>query len=226
MRIQSVACAFVLLLLGAASLDAQGTRRRTPATKPSDPVSTQTATTKEGRTVILKSDGTWEYAKESEEAPATTTARSGLKNSTLSFEAGLVYQSGDVKPVARVTFYLLDDDLGKILKGAGLKTCLLSSGNADVDLISTFARSSRAPSLECYIDFYPAAITALKPHVLQSVTTDFGGKASFATVAAGMYYLMGVTGTPRTAVIWNLKVDLKPGQISVTLDQNNAAPTV
>lgn len=61
MRIQSLAGALVLLLLGAASLDAQGTRRRTPATKPSEPVSTQTATTKDGRTVILKSDGTWQF---------------------------------------------------------------------------------------------------------------------------------------------------------------------
>lgn len=80
MRIQSVAGAFVFLLLGAASLDAQGTRRRTPAPKPSDPVSTQTATTKDGRTVILKSDGTWQF-EPTTPRPSPTPANSLVKQS-------------------------------------------------------------------------------------------------------------------------------------------------
>ena len=145
MRIQSTVRAFVLLLLCAASLHAQGTRRRTPATRPSEPVSTQTTTTKDGRTVILKSDGTWEYAKEPEEASATTVARPGRNNSTLSLEAGLVFKSGDVKPVARVTFYLLDDDRAKILEGAGLQPWrkFTSGGNADEELVDAFASSVR-----------------------------------------------------------------------------------
>ena len=67
-------------------------------------------------------------------------------------------------------------------------------------------------------------MTALTPHILQTITTDFGGKASFQPVATGTYYLMGVTETPSGGwAVWNLRVDLKPGQNSVTLDQNNAA---
>src|SRR5437868_2853289 len=41
--------------------------------------------------------------------------------STLTLEAGLVYKSGDVKPVPRNEFYLLDDDAEKILKDAGIE---------------------------------------------------------------------------------------------------------
>ncbi|MDQ3219604.1 MAG: hypothetical protein M3Q26_02505 [Acidobacteriota bacterium] len=62
----------------------------------------------------------------------------------------------------------------------------------------------------------------MKPHIVQSVTTDFSGKAKFAAVAAGTYYLMGFGSTPRGFVIWNLKVALKAGETPIILDQNNA----
>lgn len=218
----------VMLILCTSNLHAQGTRKRTPTAQSSQPVSTQTATTKDGRTVMLKSDGTWEYAKEAQAANASNVPRSGRKNSNLSFEVGLVFKSGDVKPVARATFYLLDDDLAKILKEAGLQAPrrFSSGGNPEEDLVDAFASSVRFSSLEDYKEFYPAAMTALKPHIIQSVITDFGGKGSFEPVPAGTYYLMGVTETPRGYAIWNLKVDLKLGQNSVTLDQNNAATAI
>src|SRR5438552_1880647 len=101
-----------IVLVSATHLHGQTTRRRTPPSRPSEPITTQTATTKEGRTVILKSDGTWEYEKDN--VPTSTTKTPSVrKDATLSFEAGLVYKSGDVKPVARTTFYLLDNELGK-----------------------------------------------------------------------------------------------------------------
>jgi hypothetical protein len=67
---------------------------------------------------------------------------------------------------------------------------------------------------------------AIKPHIVQSITTDLTGKGTFERVAAGTYYLMGVMKTPRGHATWNLKVDLKPGNNSVTLDQNNAVTAV
>jgi hypothetical protein len=80
--------------------------------------------------------------------------------------------------------------------------------------------------LEGYKEFGPAAETALKPHIVQTVTTGFDGKATFEAVAAGTYYLMGMSSTPKGYVIWNLKVELKAGKNSVTLDQNNAVTAV
>src|SRR5437764_14620029 len=64
--------------------------------------STQTAVTRDGRTVILKNDGTWEYQQKVPNAIVPTVSK---QKGTLSIEAGLVFQSGDVKPVARTTFY-------------------------------------------------------------------------------------------------------------------------
>jgi hypothetical protein len=148
---------------------------------------------------------------------------------TLSFETGLVFKSGDVKPVARTTFYLLDDDLSKILADAGLQTPRgyeSGSGDTNKDLINSFASSIVYSLVPAFKNFYPAAMTALKPHTIETVTTDFSGKATFSPVAAGTYYLMGVSETPNGYVIWNFKVELKAGKNSVTLDQNNAATAV
>lgn len=80
----------------------------------------QTATTTEGRKVILNADGTWKYA----EAPAS----GGV---TLKLEAGLVYKTGGPQPVARTTFYLLDtfplDELDK----KGLSTEFIATCGAE-----------------------------------------------------------------------------------------------
>jgi len=51
---------------------------------------------------------------------------------------------------------------------------------------------------------------------------NFAGKAKFAPVAAGTYYILGVGSTPKGFVIWNLKVEVKAGEMPVVLDQNNA----
>lgn len=56
----------------------------------------QVATTKDGRKVILKSDGTWRYVDH------PTGEKSATAN--LSFDTGVVFKSGDVKPIARATF--------------------------------------------------------------------------------------------------------------------------
>ncbi len=147
----------------------------------------------------------------------------------LSFETGLVFRSGDVKPIARTTFYLLDNNLSKILIDAGLQTPKgHESGTNDInkDLINSFAGSIVFNLLPEYKDFHLAAMTALKPHTIQTVTTGFDGKATFQPTATGTYYLMGVSETPNGYVIWNLKVEIKPGKNSVILDQNNAATAV
>jgi hypothetical protein len=39
------------------------------------------------------------------------TATPAPASSSLSIDAGLIYSNGDVKPVARTTFYILDQDM-------------------------------------------------------------------------------------------------------------------
>ena len=198
-------------------------RQRPPApnTAAAD-ASTQTAVTRDGRTVILKNDGTWEYQQNALTPKAPTTSK---QTGVLSIEAGLVFQSGDVKPVARTTFYLLNADLAQILREAGIKPTDKLSESAeptDNDFVLSFAFANRYAALDKYQAFLPAALATIKPHIVQSVTTDFTGKAVFEPVPEGVYYLVGVATPAKAIVAWNLKVNVKAGQSSITLDQNNA----
>jgi len=143
----------------------------------------------------------------------------------LSIEAGLVFRSGDIKPVARTVFYLLDAHPGNILKEAGIKPADKSGMDLEdpEKLLFSLGLAMRYAELPSEQPFLAAAMEALKPHILQTVTTDFGGKAQFQPVVVGSYYLMGVAQTPKGLALWNIKVELNPGQNSFTLDQNNAA---
>src|SRR5688500_7274557 len=149
----------------------------------SKPVTTQTATTEDGRKVILKSNKTWAYAvgDSSPDEKQEVTRSVSKANSILSIETGLVFKSGDVKPLARTEFHILDDSLANILRNAGLKPpkSYGETGEADRDYVSAFAFASKYSSDPTYQEFYPRAIEALKPHIVQSVTTDFSGKARF-----------------------------------------------
>jgi hypothetical protein len=177
---------------------------------------TQTAITKDGRMVILKSDGTWEYAK----VDPTDTIQ---QNSTLSLEAALIFNSGDVKPVARTQFLLLDDEPGKLLKAAGIKTAepLRPEDDETRQLVFDFVFAQRSVILPNYAAFLEAALPVIKPHIIQSAITDFSGQAQFKPVHAGTYYLLGYTEVSRSRAGWNLELTLKPGSQKVTLDNNN-----
>src|SRR5262245_46985979 len=57
----------------------------------------QTAVTSDGKKVVLNADGTWKFAEPT----------SGV---TLKIEAGIAHKTGDLQPMARATFYLLEND--------------------------------------------------------------------------------------------------------------------
>lgn len=213
---------YVLTLILFLSVSLIEVGAQTRATTKPKAITTQTATTEDGKQVVLSSNGTWKYSSEND-SNLSTRPKGGRPNSNLSFETGLVFKSGDVKPIARTTFYLIDDDLARILRAAGLHAPQeYGGGDSDEDLINAYARSIKYSILPAYKDFYPTAKTALQSHVIQQATTDFSGKAEFPAVPSGTYYLMGMSETPRGYAIWNLRVELKPGKNSVTLDQNNA----
>src|SRR5439155_10501555 len=66
------------------------------------------------------------------------------------------------------------------------------------------------------------AVAATKPFVVQSVTTDFQGKARFTNVPAGTYYLFGYSNVGSSGAVWNLKTDVKSGENAIILDNRNA----
>lgn len=148
--------------------------------------------------------------------------------SVLSIEVGLVYASGDAKPVARNEFYLLDEDAEQILRdGKVEKKGKLKKHDLrflDTYALATLCVSSRdrCASLKDSLIYLQDSEVALKSHIIQRVITGFDGKAKFEPMAMGNCYLMGVYVRERGYVIWNLKVELKSETQNIILDQNNA----
>jgi hypothetical protein len=224
----------ILCLLLFATSGVSQTRRPRPTPAPEKPpISIQTATTKDGRTVLLKSDGTWEYTNDpivtappaAQTEPVSVPSASTALGS-LSLESALVFRSGDVKPMARVAFYLMDENLATVLRKAGLKVSSRYGNRADTDqnLLFEFGSAEKFPSLPDMASFRNSALEAMKPHIKANITTDFSGKATFTDIPPGDYYLVAVGITPRGFVVWNVPVSIKAGVASsITLDQNNAA---
>ncbi len=122
---------------------------------------------------------------------------------------------GGNQPVARTTFYLLDDDPEKLMRAAGVG----SEGALSVLDVFAFGVKydrRRTPA-------FTAATESIASHTKQTVMTDFNGKAQFTDIAPGRYFIFGTSNTRKGYAIWSLAVDIKAGQNSIILDQNNAA---
>jgi len=214
-------------------------------------VTTQTATTADGRTVILKSDGTWEYVQQPPAAPAPVATPKETKTvevqknektvapapvavpkvvarGDLSFQAAVVADSGNEKPIEGATFYLLDSDLNNILQSADLKP------DKRLSLLRTFAMANFGASMgiERSVKSFARAMDAVKTHIVATAISDTNGKGQFSSVAEGTYYLMNTSVISRTTgglndrmpVVWNVRVQIHEGANSIRLDQNNAVP--
>jgi hypothetical protein len=217
----------VFLVYGVITGQQHSSQDRTPSRRPTnartsqpDDNTEQIAVTQDGRAVILRSDGTWEYVRK---AP-TVNLSTAVQQATLSLEAALIFQSGDIKPVARTTFYLIDAHPGEILKAAGIQglsnPSKAESGEELVFDLSLALRTSIVPESAAFVR---TAMSTLKPHIVQSVMTDFTGKAQFEPVKPGVYYLFGVVEIGRSSAYWNLRLELQPRKYALTLDNNNAA---
>lgn len=146
------------------------------------------------------------------------------QKAALVLEAALVYRSGDVKPVARVEFFVLDASLATILTDARLvlpeSLDLLTRDKGEQMVIGYGKAMLNAPG---YDSFRLEAQRALKPHIVGVLQTDFQGKAELANLPAKPVYLVAASRAGRSWIVWNAKTDLKPGQNRILLDQNNAA---
>jgi hypothetical protein len=142
-------------------------------------------------------------------------------NAILKIEAGLVFRSGDVKPVARTTFYLLDADPAQVLKEGGVKR-ESEIEREELDPMFDLALALRFQTLEKNQTYLTAAMVALKPHIIGTAVTGFDGKAEFSPIITGTYNLMGVVPEiGKSSAFWNLKITLKAGPQTIVLDNHN-----
>ena len=155
----------------------------------------QVATTTDGKKVILNADGTWKY---SEASPGVT----------LKIEAGLVYRSGDVKPVARSPFALLALDPRPELMRLPRENQFPFNGIQKLEQ-------------NCWRGSYPEARAIIREHAHYTFTTGFDGKAELRDIVPGKYWLYGQPPGSKSCIMWIMEVDLTKDQ-SLTLDQNNA----
>jgi hypothetical protein len=130
----------------------------------------------------------------------------------LTFDAGLVMRSGDVKQVAREEFRLLSRSLIDILRDAQFDVAKYH--------LSGFGLSYKM-GLGKANDPETVAGDLVRKYTITSTVTDFSGKGHL-TAPVGMYYIFAISTLGDNIVIWNFKIDLKIDQ-SITLDQNNAA---
>jgi hypothetical protein len=155
--------------------------------------------------------------------PATKAVAKG----SIQLEAGLVFNSGDVKPVGRATFYLLKEDAKKVI----ITQEHLDLFNNDSSRLSV----TRNPTLEnwslygavLYMDgsLAPTFATTVKNDLdkvkVATTTTGFDGKATFDNVPVGDYYIFGVYKFGKQTTYWNLPISVKAGGNKIILDNEN-----
>jgi len=147
--------------------------------------------------------------------------RSEPEKSVVNLEVGIDYRIGGVQPVARQEFYLLDSDI---------------TASDELDEFSHMKDKSAEPNLKLW------ALTAfvrgvgsekerdklaniIKTHTVAKGTTDLQGKITFAPMPPGAYYVLGWSPTRKDyeIIIWNYRVDVKPGTQKISLSSSDAA---
>lgn len=226
MRFIGILITMVLITAGSASAQVKAKPKAPPKT-----VTTLPATTEDGKAVILSSNGTWKYASESatpaESAVITTkpSVTASTKKGTVDIEAGLVFNSGDVKPVGRATFYLLREDATKIV----LTQPHLDAHNLD---IGRFGRTETLDKWSMYAavlymdgslspTFAVAAKKSIDAASVAQATTGFDGKATIQDVPVGDYFLFGYYKFGKQTTYWSLPISVKAGTNKVVLDNDN-----
>lgn len=97
-------------------------------------------------------------------------------------------------------------DTGEIQPLAGQVFYILDRSTSDVTLLSAG---------------YAKAIESLKNQAIKFFITDSRGKAEIKGLKMKTYYICGVSKTPQGTGIWNVRINLKPGQNRLVLDSRN-----
>jgi uncharacterized protein YdeI (BOF family) len=148
-----------------------------------------------------------------------------VRTGKIDLEAGLVFNSGDVKPVVRADFYLFKDNAEKIV----ITQKHLDLYNQEIVPRGTtetlngwsmygavlYMNGRLTPS------FAVAVKKSLESSSVASSTTGLDGKATLEDVPVGDYYLFGYYKFGRETAYWNIPVSVKPGTNKIILSNDN-----
>jgi hypothetical protein len=108
---------------------------------------------------------------------------------------------------------LLKESFNNIVRNSGIQ---IPAGTSAFHALQ--AECQKGPN-EC-----KQLLSAVAAYSAGSVKVDADGKATFPAVAAGTYYVYGAVQYNKQPLLFDLRIDLRPGTNSVTLGERNATP--
>jgi hypothetical protein len=149
---------------------------------------------------------------------AAVNPTGGAANAVLTLASGFSAPAGTQNPVAGKMFVLLRDNFDNVLANGGFA---VPAGSSPY-IAMLRACTNRTPDCQ-------KASDAVNASAATGGRLDATGHGTFAAVAPGTYWIMGagvVAGAnpaDRKMLFWNVRVELRPGANSVTLDGSNGA---
>jgi hypothetical protein len=152
-----------------------------------------------------------------------------LNRGSLVMNARIIQGSGEMRPIAGETFYLLNADLILLPMEKGEESSPLRKKvyqehpNLGMVAMVMDARRRNAYSLGAEVlPFIEQSRPLWERHVITSLKTDAHGNGVFKNLKPGDYWLMGRTDTGAGAAFWNQRVSVERGENKIMLDEGNA----
>jgi hypothetical protein len=131
----------------------------------------------------------------------------------LALASGFPQEAGKPNPAGNHGFYLLNDPVDSALAKGGFRP---PPGLSPVDGMNAVC-TRQTPDCQ-------KAVAAIIQDSATAVKSDNDGKAVFPAVRPGIYYLFGMGQHRGKPILWNVRVQIKAGENSVTLDEGNSSP--
>src|SRR5262249_33727815 len=127
----------------------------------------------------------------------------------------IVSGPGVANLLANKTLVVLKDSLENVLAQAGV------SAQGRSSRVSAWAHACEGSARD---QICQQGINAFRNYFVSRTSFDAKGTATFTNVpSTGTFYLVADTSPPRR-LMWNVRVDLKPGVNSIKLDESNMTP--
>jgi len=130
----------------------------------------------------------------------------------LAIVSGFPQEAAKPNPVGNHGFYLLKDPVNTALTKGGFQP------PAGMSPISGMNAACANQTPECQ-----KAVAAIIADSATAVKSGPDGKAVFPAVVPGIYYVFGMGQHQGKPLLWNVRVQIKAGDNSVTLDDRNAS---
>lgn len=146
--------------------------------------------------------------------PVISIPNAPLGNAVLTIVSGFPAQPNVLNPLAGYPYTLLRDSFANALTKGGIP---VPPGTSPLKVLGNACGAGRTPDCQKILQVW-------KSDAISATRADITGKAILPGVPPGTYYLMLSTRYNNQPISWDMKVELKAGANSVTLDQRNAAP--